>query len=88
MENTEGDLMSAIQFQTTPKDDLPNYSYILSNLELLGMELKNEAYYRLGTVLSYEYKKGGGGNTLEFQWLGTTACMKRLTRGKKGCGQM
>ena len=52
------------------------------------MELKNEAYYRLGTVLSYEYKKGGGGNTLEFQWLGTTACMKRLTRGKKGCGQM
>ena len=30
------DLMSEILFWTNPKDDLPNYSYIFSNLETPG----------------------------------------------------
>ena len=43
--------MSNIIFWGTPKDDLPHYSYIFKNLDLLGVELRNVVCYGLGTML-------------------------------------
>ena len=51
MENTAYELMSAIIFRTTPKGDLPQYSYVFRKTEPLVTELKNVKSYRLGTML-------------------------------------
>ena len=40
------------------KGDLPHYSYIYRNPEPLGMEIKNLACSRLGTMLYLEIQKG------------------------------
>ena len=43
--------MSAIRFCTTPKGDLPHYSYIFRKTKPLGEYINNVAYYSLGTML-------------------------------------
>ena len=43
VEKNSDDLMSAIRFHTTPKIDLPRYSYIFRNLEPLVKEINNVA---------------------------------------------
>ena len=40
------------------KSDLPHYSYIYRNPEPLGMEIKNLACSRLGTMLYLDIQKG------------------------------
>ena len=40
---TADELMSAMQFCTTPKGDLSHYSYICRNMEPLGTYMKNVA---------------------------------------------
>ena len=85
------ELMSAIQFRTTPKGDLPHYSYIFRKLDPLGTEMKNLACSRLGTMLHLEIQKGEEAmKTSNFQkdLGGTTLCMKRLAIDTKGCGQL
>ena len=57
-EKTTDKSMSAIQFHTTPKGDLPHYSYIFRKLEPLGTEVKNVAYSRSGKFLFLEFQKG------------------------------
>ena len=51
MENTEDELMSAIQFWKTPKGDLLHYSFIFMNPEPLGTELNDMSCSRLGIML-------------------------------------
>ena len=83
--------MSAIQFFTTPKGYLPHYSFIFSNLEILGTEMKNVACSRLGAMLHLDTQKGKEDmKTSNFQKYlgGTTACMKRIAIDTKGCGQL
>ena len=41
VEKTVDDSMSAILFRTTPKVDLPHYSYIFRNMDTLGEKMKN-----------------------------------------------
>ena len=43
--------MRAIKFCTTPKGDLPHYSYIFRKPETLGAEMNNMACSRLGMML-------------------------------------
>ena len=50
--------MSAICFCTTPKVDLPHYSYILINPKKLGTELNGVACSRLGNMLYLDILKG------------------------------
>ena len=81
--------MSAMQFHTTPKGDLPYYSHIFRNPYPLGKEMKNVTCSRLGTIFHLEIQKGKEAmKTLEFQKdLGDTdACMNRLTIPTKWCG--
>ena len=83
--------MSAIKFRTTPKGDLPHYSYIFRKPESLGTDMKNVACSRLGTMLHLEIQKGKEDTkTSRFQNVlgGTTACIKRLAIDIKGCGQL
>ena len=83
--------MSAIRFRTTPKGDLPHYSYIFRNLEPLGTEMNNVTCSRLGTMLYLEIQKGKEDmKKSKFQSVlgGTAACMKRLAISTKGCGQL
>ena len=90
-EKNVDELMSAIKFRTIPKGDLPHYSYIFSNLEPLGKEMKNVACSRLGTMLHLEIQKGKEDTkTSKFQNVlgGTTMCMKRLAISTKGCGEL
>ena len=58
-EKTADELMSAIKFSTTPKVDLPQYSYIFRDPNTSGTELKNVACYRLGTKLYLGVQKFG-----------------------------
>ena len=47
-----------MQFFTTPKIDLTHYYYIFSKSEILGTEMKNVVYSRLGMMLHLEIQKG------------------------------
>ena len=83
--------MSAIQFCTTPKGDLPQYSYILRKMEPLGIEIRNVACSSLVTMLNLDIQKGKEAmKTSKFKkdLGGTNACMKRLATYTKGCGQL
>ena len=83
--------MSAIRFRTTPKGDLPHYSYIFRKPEPLGTEMKNVTCSRLGMMLHLEIKKGKEAtkiSKLKKVQGGTDACMKRLAVATKGCGQL
>ena len=83
--------MSAIRFRTTPKVDLLHYSYIFRNPELLGTEMNNVAFSRLGAMLHLEIQKVEEAmKTSKFHNVlgGTTVCMKRLAVSTKGCGQL
>ena len=83
--------MSSMRFRTTPKGDLPHYSFIFRKPEPLGTEMKNVACSRLGTMLHLDIQKGKEAmKKSEFQKvLGvTSACMKRLAISTKGCGQL
>ena len=78
---TSDGLMSAIQFFTTPKGDLPHYSFIFRNMGPLGTEMKDLACSRFGTMLHLDIQKGKEyKKTSNFQndIGGTTTCMKRL----------
>ena len=73
--------MSAIQFRTTLKGDLPHYFYIFRKLGQLVTEMKNVACSRLRTMLHLEILKGKDAvKTSKFlKYLGgTNACMKKL----------
>ena len=81
VEKREDESMSAIRFCTTPKGDLPHYSFIFRNMETLGTEMNNVARLRLGTMLHLDIQKGEEAmKTSKFQIYlgGTTACMKIL----------
>ena len=83
--------MSAIQFCTTHKGDLPYYFYIFMKPESLGTEMNNVACSWLGTMLHLEIQKGKEAmKTSKFQNVlgGTTVWMKWLAIAAKGCGQM
>ena len=58
VEKTEDESMSAIQFFTTPKVDLPHYSYIFRKPDPLGTDMKNVACLRLGMMLHLDIQKG------------------------------
>ena len=76
---------------TTPKGDLPHYSYNFRKPESLGTEMKNDPCSRLGTMLHLEIQKGKEAKkTSKCQNVlgGTTACMKRLDISTKECGQL
>ena len=82
------ELMSDIRFCTTPKGDLPHYSYIFRNLEPLDTDINNVACSMLGTMLHIEIQRGKDTmKTLEFQKYlgGTDVCMKRLAIATKWC---
>ena len=74
-EKTADESMSAIRFRTTPKGDLPHYSYIFRKPDSLGTEMKNVACSRWGTMLHLEIQKG-------------KEAMKRLAVATKGCGKL
>ena len=83
--------MIAIRFHTTPKVDLPHYYYIFRNPDPVGIDMKNVAFSRLGTMLHIEIQKGKEAMKIsEFQNFlgGTTACIRRLAIDTKGCGQL
>ena len=83
--------MSSVQFCTTPKLDLPHYSYILRKTELWGVEINNMDFSRLGAMLHLEIQKGKEAmKTSIFQkYLGGNAvCIKRLTMYPKRCDQL
>ena len=50
--------MSAIRFLTTHKVDLPHYLFIFRKSDPLVKYLNNAVWYRLGTMLYSEVKKG------------------------------
>ena len=73
--------MSAIRFCTTPKVDLPHYSYTFRKSEPLGTDIKNMDCSRLGNMLYLDIQKGEEAmKTSEFQQqiVGTVMYMKRL----------
>ena len=83
--------MSAIQFFTTPKGDLPHYYYIFRKTEPLGIEMKNVVCSRLGTMLHLDIQNGKEAmKTSGFKkYLGGNAvCIKRLLIATKWCGKM
>ena len=87
----EYESMSAIRFRTTPKGDLPHYSYIFRYQETLGTDTKNVACLWLGNILYLEIQKGNEATDIEkFQQQieGTTACKKRTIMATKGCDQL
>ena len=55
---TADELMSAIIFFTTPKGDLPHYSYNFRKPEPLGIEINNVVCSKVGMVLRLETQKG------------------------------
>ena len=83
--------MSAIRFRTTPKGDLPHYSYIFRKPDTLDTKMENMECSRLGTMLHLEIQKGKEAmKKSRFQSVlgGTVACMKRLAISTKECGQL
>ena len=87
----EDESMIVIRFWNTPKGDLPDYSCISRNPESSRIYSNNAECSRLGDMLYLETKKGKEAtNTTKFQQdtRGTAACIKIITRGKKGCGKL
>ena len=83
--------MRSIRFHTTPKGDLPRYSFIFRNPEPLGTDMKRVECSRLGTMLHLDIQKGMEAmKKSKFQSVlgGTAVCMKRLSIATKGCGQL
>ena len=79
---TADESMSAIQFCTIHKGDLPHFSYIFRDPEPLDTEMKNVACSILGMMLHLDIQKGREAmKTSEFQKYigGTTVCIERLT---------
>ena len=79
--------MGAMRFCTTPKEYLPQYSYIFRNMDPLGSETSNANFSRLGTILHPETQKGKEAmETSNFQKniIGNAACMNIITMAKKG----
>ena len=58
MEKIANESISAILFRTTPKVDLPHYLFIFSYIYPLGIELNNEEFSRLVTMLYLEIQNG------------------------------
>ena len=88
---TADESMSAVRLRTTPKGDLPHYSYIFRKPETLGTDMKNVACSRLGMMLQLEIQKGKEAmKTSNFQNVlgGNNACMKKLAIATKGCGKL
>ena len=57
----------------------------------LGTDIKNVAFYRLGTMLYLFIQKGNEvmkSDKFQQHIRGTAACMKRLMIDTKGCGQL
>ena len=78
-EKTVDESMSAIRFRTTPKGDLPHYSYIFRNLDPLRTKMKNVVCSRLGTMLRLDIQKGKEAmkkSTFQGELGGTAACMR------------
>ena len=85
------ELMSAMQFFTPPKGDLPHYSYIFRNPKPLVIDMKNVACWRLRTILHLDIQQGKEDmkkSSFQKYLGGTTACMKRLAISTKGCDQI
>ena len=83
--------MTAIQFCTSPKGNLPHYSYISRDLEPLRTEMNNVACLSLGTMLHLHIQKGKEDmKTSKFQKYhrGTTAGTNMLGIDTKRCGQL
>ena len=83
--------MSAIQFCTTPKVDLPHCPYIFRKPDSLGIEMKNVTCSRLGTMLHLEiqkWKKDMKTSNFQKYFGGTNLRIKRLNIAAKGCGQL
>ena len=83
--------MSSIHFQTTPKSDLPHYSFIFGKPDPLGSELNNAACYRLGTILYLEIQKEKEVMKVsDYQQDigGTDACMEIIMKATRGCSQL
>ena len=57
--------MSAIQFRTTSKGDLPHLSYISCNPEPLGAEFNTVACSVTGSLLFLEIQCGGVGDEVD-----------------------
>ena len=82
----ENEPMSAIRFCTTPKGDLPHYSYIFRKPDPLGTDMKDVVLSRLGEMLYLEIQKGKEATkTSKFQFFldGNTACIKRIAIATK-----
>ena len=91
VENTLDQSMSYIRFWANPKGDIPHYSHIFKNPDPLGVDLNNAVCYRLGTVLYLDIHKVRQSIKIQkFQQEigGTTACMKIIMGGKKGCSKL
>ena len=58
MEKRADESMSAIKFCTTPKGDLPQYSYFCRSPDPLGPEMNNLSCSRLETMLHLNIQKG------------------------------
>ena len=83
--------MRSIRFHTTPKGDLPRYSFIFRNPEPLGTDMKRVACSRLGTMLHLDIQKGMEAmktSKVQKDIGGNTACMKRLAVSPKGSVQL
>ena len=88
---TADESWSALRFRTTPKGDLPHYSYIFRKPEPLGTETNNLTCSRLGAMLHLDIQKGKEAmkkSTFQSELGGTAACMKRLSIATKGYGQL
>ena len=82
--------MSAIQFWTTAKVNLPHLSYIFRKPEPLSTEFKKVACSITGALLFIEVQRGEEcmKDSRYQQELGATAaCMKRVMEETKGIGQ-
>ena len=82
--------MSAIQFFTTSKENLPHLFYIFHKPELLGVEFKTSALSVTGSFifLDSQWGKEGINSSRYCVELGaTSACTKILMEETKGMGQ-
>ena len=82
--------MSSISFCTTPKGDLPQYLFILMNMDPLVTELNDAACYRLGTMLYlYIQNRKDVMKSSGFQQYigGEYACMKIIIQADKWFGR-
>ena len=86
----EDESMSAIQFRTTSKGELPHLSYIPRNPELLGTDFKTISCSVTGALILLDIQRGNGGmKSSRYNLdLGTTyACTKISMEETNGMGQ-